>query len=130
MNTAIVMLGSNFDREEKLAQAKEKLSNLFEIIDESKVLDTEPVGKKTGKNYLNQALKITSDNTLKSTIKSFKQIETDLGRNRQAENRGETPIDIDLIFWNDKTHKDDYKKYWFVRELIDEIKDSINYSDV
>jgi 2-amino-4-hydroxy-6-hydroxymethyldihydropteridine diphosphokinase len=130
MNTAIIMLGSNFNRDEMLALAKEKLSNLFEIIDESKILDTEPVGKKFGNNYLNQALKITSDNALKATIKSFKQIETDLGRNRQSESRGETPIDIDLIFWNEKIQKDDYKKYWFVKELIDQIKDSSNYSDV
>ena len=38
MNTAIVMLGSNFHKEQNLERAKEMLSEFFEIVDQSKIL--------------------------------------------------------------------------------------------
>lgn len=125
MNTAIVMLGTNINKEENLLIAKEKLSNYFEIIDESALLVTKPIGRKYKTDFMNQAIKILSDETAKATTKHFKQIENELGRSAFTNLKAEVPIDIDLVFWNGEPKRADYEKYWFVRQCVDEIKDRV-----
>jgi len=57
MNTAIVMLGSNVNQEQNLILAKEKLSEFFEILDESSILITKPVGKNTIQIFITRLLR-------------------------------------------------------------------------
>lgn len=121
MNTAIVMLGSNFQKEQNMERAKELLSDFFEIEDESKLLLTKPVGKKYTNDFLNQALKLLSVDTAKETQKHFKHIENLLGRSPLTNKMGDVPIDIDLIFWNGQQKRNDYDNYYFVKECVDEI---------
>ncbi|MGB4415580.1 MAG: 2-amino-4-hydroxy-6-hydroxymethyldihydropteridine diphosphokinase [Paludibacter sp.] len=125
MNTAIVMLGSNVNQEQNLILAKEKLSEFFEILDESSILITKPVGKKYNTDFHNQAIKILSDDTAKETALHFKQIENEMGRSPLTNQMGEVPIDIDLIFWNGVQKRNDYDKFSFVRQCVDEIKDNV-----
>lgn len=124
MNTAIVMLGANVNQEENLIKAKEMLSNFFEIIDESSILITSPIGKKYKTDFHNQAIKLISDDTAKEITSHFKQIESEMGRSPQTNQRGEVPIDIDLILWNGIQRRSDYDKYPFVKQCVDEIKDN------
>ena len=65
MNTAIVMLGSNIDQNRNLNRAKERLADFFEILDESTVLITEPIGRKYTTKFHNQAIKVISDDSAK-----------------------------------------------------------------
>ncbi|MBP1675903.1 MAG: 2-amino-4-hydroxy-6-hydroxymethyldihydropteridine pyrophosphokinase [Bacteroidetes bacterium] len=123
MNTAVVMLGANVNGEENLTLAKERLSEFFQIVDESAIIVTKPIGKKYKTDFHNQAIKILSDDTAKETARHFKQIENELGRSSVTNLRGEVPIDIDLIFWNGVQKRSDYDKYPFVRRCVDEIKD-------
>jgi len=133
MNTAIVMLGANVNQEENLITAKNRLNDFFEILDESTILITQPIGKKYKTEFHNQAIKILSDDTAKQTTKHFKHIENEMGRSAQTNQRGEVPIDIDLIFWNGVQKRSfwngvqkrsDYDKYPFVKQCVDEIKDN------
>jgi len=124
MNTAIVMLGSNINGEENLERAKQRLSDFFEILDESSVLVTAPVGKKYKADFHNQAIKILSDDTAKEIAKHFKHIENEMGRSAQTNVQGIVPIDIDLIFWNGEQKRADYDKFDFVRKCVDEIKNN------
>jgi len=121
MNTAIVMLGSNFQKEQNMERAKEMLSEFFEITDESKLLLTKPVGKKYTNDFLNQALKLLSDDTAVKTQKHFKHIEDLLRRSPLTNTMGDVPTDIDLIFWNGEQKRSDYHKYDFVKECVDEL---------
>ena len=123
MNTAVVMLGANLNGEENIRKIREKLSDYFEIIDESSILTTKPVGKKYKTNFVNQAIKIITDESAKSVVKTFKTIENQMGRSAFTNLRGEVPADIDLVFWNGEKKRNDYDKYWFVQQLCDEIKD-------
>ncbi|MBP6635808.1 MAG: 2-amino-4-hydroxy-6-hydroxymethyldihydropteridine diphosphokinase, partial [Paludibacter sp.] len=66
MNTAVVMLGANLNGEENIRKIREKLSDYFEIIDESSILTTKPVGKKYKTDFANQAIKIITDESAKS----------------------------------------------------------------
>ncbi|MDO9153726.1 MAG: 2-amino-4-hydroxy-6-hydroxymethyldihydropteridine diphosphokinase [Paludibacter sp.] len=125
MNTAIVMLGTNINPEENLVHAKERLSEFFEILDESSVLITKPIGKKYHTDFHNQAVKLLSDDTYKETERLFKHVENEMGRSALTNLRGEVPIDIDLVFWNGVLKRSDYDRFSFVRQCIDEIKDNV-----
>lgn len=128
MNTAIVMLGSNMNKEENMELVKIKLAEYFEIIDQGKIIESEPVGEKYKHNFLNQAIKILSDDTAEQTAIHFKHIETEMGRSSATSKKGDVPIDIDLIFWNKELKRDDYTKYDFVKVCVDEIKDNIEFT--
>ncbi len=80
MNTAVVMLGSNFNKYTMLKRALEELQAQYEITDQSKALETTAVGSKSKSNYLNQAIKIHTIDSIDLTINHFKQIERKLGR--------------------------------------------------
>jgi 2-amino-4-hydroxy-6-hydroxymethyldihydropteridine diphosphokinase len=128
MNTAIVMLGSNMNKEENMELVKIKLADYFEIIDQSKIIESEPVGEKYKNSFLNQAIKILSDDTAEQTAIHFKHIETEMGRSATTSKKGDVPIDIDLIFWNKELKRNDYTKYDFVKICVDEIKDNIEFT--
>jgi 2-amino-4-hydroxy-6-hydroxymethyldihydropteridine diphosphokinase len=115
------MLASNSDRENNIIRARERLADFFEIIAQSNVLDTEPVGKKYKNRFLNQALKILADDTAKIATLHFKHIENEMGRSAATNKQGIVPIDIDLIFWNGEQRRNDYDRFEFVRQCVDEI---------
>ena len=127
MNTAIVMLGSNIDQNSNLTRAKERLADFFEILDESTMLITEPIGKKYTTKFHNQAIKVISDDSAKEVARLFKQIENEMGRSALTSQKAEVPIDIDLIFWNNNQQRSDYDKFPFVRQCVDEIKDRVAF---
>lgn len=117
------MIGTNMDQE-NLTKAKERISEFYEIIDQSTIIKTKPIGKKYTTDFHNQAIKILSDDTAKETANHFKHIENELGRSAQTNQKGEVPIDLDLIMWNGEIKRSDYEKYAFVRKCVDEIKDN------
>lgn len=123
MNEGIIMLGSNYHPEENIVKAKDRINDHYEIIDESAVLITLPRGKKYKNHFLNQAIKILSDEKAEDSIRFFKQIETELGRTPEGKAQGIIPIDIDFVFWNETAMRNDYEKWDFVRICIDQIKD-------
>ncbi len=121
MNTALIMLGSNLNPEENLDLVIEKLCESFDLVSQSSLIVTKPVGENYKEDFLNMALKILSPDTADETISIFKQIETDLGRTPESKQKGLIPIDIDLIFWNQKQVHPDYSKFEFVKKCIDEL---------
>lgn len=129
MNTAIVMLGSNYQKEDNLERAKEKLSEFFEITDESRLILTKPVGEKYKNDFLNQAIVLLSADSAIETQNHFKHIEDLLGRSPLTGMIGDVPIDIDLIFWNGEQKRIDYDKFDFVRECVDELLERNKFID-
>jgi 7,8-dihydro-6-hydroxymethylpterin-pyrophosphokinase len=65
------MLGANLNGEENIRKIREKLSDYFEIIDESSILVTKPIGKKYKTDFANQAIKIITDESAKVGCKNF-----------------------------------------------------------
>ena len=123
MNTAIIMLGSNVDAEENLQSAKEKLSDIFELVRESSVVISKPNGNNYKSDFYNKAIILLSVENEEETISIFKDIEMEMGRTVNSKKKGIIPIDIDLIFWNEKLVHEDYERFDFVRTCIDEIKE-------
>lgn len=121
MNTGLIMLGSNENAANNLELAIEKLSEHFDIEKTSTSLITKPVGNKYKSNFHNIALKILSAETAEETKSIFKQIELEMGRTTDSKQKGEIPIDIDLIFWNNIQVHNDYDRFDFVQKCIDEV---------
>ena len=121
MNTAIVIIGSNYQKESNIAKAKDLLNEHFDISVESKLVLTKAVGKNINEDFLNQALVLHSADSASETIKHFKHIEDQLGRSALTQLQGIIPIDIDLVFWNGVIKRKDIDKYDFVRDCIDEV---------
>lgn len=122
MNTALIMLGSNSNADQNLELSKEKITEYFEIVSQSSRLFTKPSGKQYVGDFYNEALKILSAETADETRNIFKQIEVEMGRTAESKKTGLIPIDIDLIFWNDKLLHEDYNRFDFVKICVDEIR--------
>jgi len=116
------MLGSNSNANQNLELSKEKLLEYFEIVSQSMRITTRPTGNQYVDDFQNEAIKILSDETANETKIILKQIEIELGRTPESKKSGIIPIDIDLIFWNEKLLHEDYNRFDFVRICIDEIK--------
>ena len=122
MNTAIIMLGSNAGVDKNMEFALNRLAEHFEIIDKSPQVQTEPVGVQFLASFYNVALRITSNEAREKTIAIFKQIEQEAGRKPDSKLTGIIPMDIDMIFWNDVQVHDDYNRFEYVKNCINEIK--------
>lgn len=105
MNTVIVGLGSNLDKEKNIEIAGRLLSGYFISIRFSETVYTEPVEIDTPSLFLNQvAIALTPDSPDK-IIAVFKQMEIFMGRKQGDKAKGNIPIDIDLLQWNDQILK-------------------------
>jgi len=122
MNTAYIMLGSNSNAGNNLTLAIDKLTAYFQLIDQSSILVTEPIGKHYKLAFHNQALKILSTDSSDETKSIFKQIEKEMGRTPDSKLLGIIPIDIDLIFWNETLMHEDYNRFPFVKTCVDEVR--------
>lgn len=121
MNTAILMLGSNENQEENLELAKNKIEQYYEIVSYSSIVKSKPHGKQYKNQFLNQAIKILSDEITEDVKITLKDIEMEMGRNIDSKKAGSITIDIDLIFWNEQQIHQDYDRFEFVKKCIDEI---------
>lgn len=121
MNTAIVMLGSNFESKNNIEIAKEKLSQYFEIETQSTQLITKSIKGNYKNDFLNEAIKLLSVDTASETILIFKNIEAEMGRTPQSKISGSIPIDIDLISWNGTIIHDDYNRFDFVKYCVNQL---------
>ena len=103
METAFLLLGGNIgDRETVLRNAILQIESTVGTIDlVSSFYETEPWGMLDAENFLNIALKITTELTAIELLYALLKIEEQSGRKRnQNINEYESrPIDIDILFY-------------------------------
>ncbi len=112
-HTAIISLGSNVKEKATI------LSNAIKLLDVNILSMTQPYIDPDDNNetapYLNVVALIETAHSYESTRLRFKDIETQLGRDRSKE---AVAIDIDIVVWNNeivRTH--DYNRPYFKRGL-------------
>lgn len=123
-------LGSNMgNREDFLKKAKEMMkSEYINIKKESKIYKTKPWGNVEQDDFLNQVIEIETFFNSSMLLKTIKEIEKKLGRERKI-HWGPRTIDIDILFIDDeKIYRDDLivphpyiEKRNFVLEPLKEI---------
>jgi 2-amino-4-hydroxy-6-hydroxymethyldihydropteridine diphosphokinase len=101
--TAYLCLGSNLgDREENIRQALTLLSPKVNLDEVSSLYETEPVGYKEQPLFLNQVCRITTNLPPEELLHLAKEIETGMGRVPSGQINSPRPIDIDILFYDNK----------------------------
>lgn len=105
LNKVIISLGSNQDKEKNIAMAGRLLGSHFDSIHFSEAVYTQPFHMENPALFLNQvAIAFTAENP-DQIVDALKQMERQLGRTPEDKSKGNIPIDIDLLQWNDKILK-------------------------
>jgi|SRR6185295_7949263 len=99
-NSVFLSLGSNLgERKRFLESAISELKALGTLEKTSTLHKTSAWGKTDQPNFLNLAVKISTDLPPLQFLQKIQEIENKLGRERH-EKWGARTIDIDIIFWN------------------------------
>ncbi|HKF52087.1 MAG TPA: 2-amino-4-hydroxy-6-hydroxymethyldihydropteridine diphosphokinase [Candidatus Acidoferrales bacterium] len=100
MKTAYVSLGSNVgDREQQIAAAIQALgARGVRVVRQSSIYSTEPVDVATQSWFLNCVLEIETDLMPRQLLRTFKEIENELGR-KHTVRRGPRVIDLDILLY-------------------------------
>jgi 2-amino-4-hydroxy-6-hydroxymethyldihydropteridine diphosphokinase len=117
----LLCLGSNFDQENNIEKARERLYNIFGDMVFSQNLWTVPIGKGTSL-YLNclAVAETTMDCDEINTL--LKQTEHSLGRTQTEKEKHIVRIDIDILQYGDQVfHPQDWKRY-YVEQLLKQLK--------
>ncbi|MFZ3244082.1 MAG: 2-amino-4-hydroxy-6-hydroxymethyldihydropteridine diphosphokinase [Candidatus Acidiferrales bacterium] len=100
MKTAYISLGSNVgDREQQIASAIQSLgARGVRIIRQSSIYSTEPVDVATQAWFLNCVLEVETDLMPRQLLRTFQEIENELGR-KHTVRRGPRVIDLDILLY-------------------------------
>lgn len=100
MKTVYVSLGSNVgDREQQIAAAIQALgARGIRVVRQSSIYSTEPVDVATQSWFLNCVLEIETELMPRQLLRTFKEIESELGR-KYTVRRGPRVIDIDILLY-------------------------------
>lgn len=108
MNNLIISTGSNIgERVEFLQNALDILSKEFTLVQKSNVYESPAVDYLNQPDFLNQVLHFhTTYSSPDLVLEKTMEIEKDFGRKRNID-KGPRTLDIDLLFWNLETVKND-----------------------
>lgn len=100
MKTVYISLGSNVgDREQQIAAATQVLgARGIRIVRQSSIYSTEPVDVATQSWFLNCVLEVETDLMPRQLLRTFKEIENELGR-KHSVHRGPRVIDLDILLY-------------------------------
>lgn len=105
LNKVVLCLGSNQDCEANMSRAVDLLRGYFHSIRFTGSIYTEPVGLSDSTLFLNQAAVAYTPASAASVNQTLKDIEKQLGRMPESKEKGQVPIDIDLLLWNEQVLK-------------------------
>ncbi len=105
LNITYLLLGSNLgDRLEYLKLSIHEIAiKAGNILSESKIYETEPVGFESNNNFLNQVIKVETALSPQELLKTILEIEKNLGRVRSGNGYSSRTIDIDILYYNEET---------------------------
>jgi 2-amino-4-hydroxy-6-hydroxymethyldihydropteridine diphosphokinase len=101
-NGIYLLLGSNLgDRRNVLVKARELVDEIVgEVVQSSKIYETEAWGITSQPSFFNQVIEIRSTLSPDELLATLHQIENKLGRVRR-EKWGERTLDIDILYYGD-----------------------------
>lgn len=121
MNKAIIALGSNINPRKNVDAALEKIAQTFLLINKSGFVFTEPVGYKNQPDFLNGSVLIETDMKEKEITSELKQMENEMGRERNGNKNGPRKIDLDLVLFKGQVLDDDVFERDFLKRSIQEL---------
>lgn len=113
-HVAVLSLGSNCgDRIYNVRKALDWIGSITEECNMSPIYET-PEIHGIGNPYMNAVCKCKTDITLPTIIELTKRYELENGRDEECRKRGDVPIDIDVVVWDENTIRpQDYARSFF-----------------
>lgn len=127
MNQVIIAVGSNIDPDKNIAKAREILVKGFELVAETDLVSTKPVGYARQPDFLNGAFLIRTDLKLEPLRQHLKRIEDTLGRRRGVLSSGPRTVDLDIVVWNDKLLDPDFYERAYLKKAVLELMPDLKY---
>lgn len=121
INTAVIGLGSNIDPEENIGKARDAIAGEFKVMKSSSFVETEPIGHKEQRNFINGALLIETDMDIHGLKSRLRALESDMGRVRSENRDGPRTIDLDILVWNGKVVDGEVYEREFLKKSIEEL---------
>jgi len=122
MKNIFLGIGSNLgDRQKNIAAAIAELSKLFVVEKISKIIETPPWGDKNQNFFLNAVVEISAEISPENLLKTLKNLEKKLGREKSRK-WGPRKIDLDILFFGDEKIKTKNleipHKFWKKRNFV------------
>ncbi len=117
----IVGIGSNIDPEHNFAAALYSLRDEHQVLAVSSKVITSPIGIIEQADFLNGAVKVSTQMDKYEFEHYLKDLEDRLKRDRNAPKFGPRTIDLDIIVWEGIVVDDDYYERDFLKLVVDEI---------
>lgn len=128
MNIFQILMASNSDAEKNMAAAREYLKRVFperirfSAVVESKAVNSQGMEVLGAESYLNALCLAQSERPLDSVQSMLKTMETEIGRVRGLEAKGQVAIDLDLVVWNDNVLRPWDVNQAFYRDCLNNLK--------
>lgn len=121
MNECIIGIGSNISAEINIPAMLKFLSQDFEIVQVSNLIQTKAIGITDQADYTNGAVRIRTQLSLTELSVYLKNLEDRMGRDRNQEKFGPRNIDLDILIWNDEVIDPDYYTRDFLQNSAEEL---------
>lgn len=125
MNTVVIGIGSNIDPEKNIRRARQFLKEKFQVLRESRFVETEPIGTHNQPKFMNGAVLIHTDLSPEKLKTNLCEIEDALGRKRSDGPYAPRTIDLDIVVWNDSIVDHDVNERSFLKTSVLEILPNI-----
>ena len=114
MNILAISIGSNSnDKEKQINNCLLWIKANFDFIAVSDIYNS-PATNGKDPDYMNAVAIIKSEESHQNLVKNFKDYESSCGRTDDSKIKGEIPIDLDIVIWNDKIIRNkDYNQEYF-----------------
>ncbi len=120
-NRAVVALGSNIRPDANIPEARKRISERFSVLAESRFVRTEPIGPPDQPAFVNGAILLETDLSLRDVEKELKGIEIQLGRVRTNDKFAPRTIDLDIAVWNARVVEPHLHEREFLKKAVEEI---------
>lgn len=104
-HSCLLCLGSNFERQLRMDNARKALTELLPGILFSAEMETEAIGSGVRSPFSNQVAKLETDYTLDQLRPLLKNIEALNGRNPEDKEQGIVKLDIDILVYDQEVLK-------------------------
>ncbi|MFQ5354101.1 MAG: 2-amino-4-hydroxy-6-hydroxymethyldihydropteridine diphosphokinase [Thermodesulfobacteriota bacterium] len=121
MNRAVISVGSNISPEENIKAAEDILREEQGLLKVSTFRRTAPVPPAEGPDFINGAFLIETPLDREGLKTFLMGVERRLGRIRGHDRFAPRTMDLDITVFNGAVVDDDYYKYDFVRNAVEEL---------
>ncbi len=130
MNNYIISVSANYNAHENLELVQRLLQSEFDDVEFSSCIETVPFGVGYKSNFINMVVSLFSELSLDEINFKCKSIETDFGRTDELKNQKIVPIDLDVIIIGGKVIRDDYYRFPFIKQLIQDLSISKSFENL